>query len=49
MDYPEGKEPLPGQPLPKSPYDGLKPKQDKVDISSGDSTVDVELVRGGGR
>lgn len=29
---------------PKSPYDGLKPKTAEVEVESGGSTIDIELV-----
>ncbi|PQO45840.1 hypothetical protein C5Y93_11320 [Blastopirellula marina] len=35
----------PGQPLPSSPYSGLKPSDPKVSIQSGKNTLTVELVK----
>ncbi len=32
---------------PKSPYDGLKPKTGEVEVESGGSTIDIELVPAG--
>jgi hypothetical protein len=41
-----GRELKPGEGPPPSPWDGLVPKQQDVDVKSG-STVDIELVRPG--
>ncbi|MFO0968040.1 MAG: hypothetical protein U0793_20995 [Gemmataceae bacterium] len=41
------KELKPGEGPPASPYDGLVPKPDEVDIKAGSNTLDVELIRPG--
>jgi hypothetical protein len=43
----ESAELKPGQSPPPSPYDGLVPKQQEVDLKSGSSTLDIELVKPG--
>ena len=45
MGYPEGHEPEPGEPLPTSGFEGLVPREEKVDVTAGSHTIDIELVR----
>ena len=45
MPYPEGVEVKPGQGPPPSPFDGLKPKEEFVEVKAGSNTIDIELVK----
>lgn len=47
MEYPAGKTPLPGQPRPRSGFEGLTVKQSEVEVKSGPNTIDIELVPAG--
>jgi hypothetical protein len=45
LDYPAGHEPKPEEPLPKSPFAGLAPRQETIEATSGSQTIDIDLVR----
>jgi len=42
--FPEGYTPKPSEPAPRSPFNGLVPKQPEIELKSGDTKVDIELV-----
>jgi len=42
---PPGVEYKPGQGPPPSPFAGLRPKQEMVDVKAGENKLDVELVK----
>jgi hypothetical protein len=44
-EMPAGVELKPGQGPPPSPFDGLKPKLETVDVKAGHNTIDVELTK----
>lgn len=43
-EFPAGVTPTPGMSPPRSPFDGLVPQKTEVDVASGASTIDLELV-----
>lgn len=47
LPMPEGREPRPGESPPQSPFAGLVPKQDRIEVGSGQ--IDVELVPSTGK
>jgi hypothetical protein len=44
-----GRELKPGEAPPPSPYKGLTPVQPEIEIKSGGSTLDIELVKPAGK
>jgi hypothetical protein len=44
-ELPAGTELKPGESPPKSPFDGLKPKEEVIDVTAGSNTIDIELVK----
>ena len=44
MNFPEGKEPKPGESPPRSGFEGLVPKVAEVEVKPGPNTIDIELV-----
>jgi len=44
-DLPPGIELQPGQGPPPTPFDGLKPKQETIEIKAGKNSIDVELIK----
>ena len=46
VELPPGKVQKTGDPVPKSPYDGLIPRDAEVEVKSGSNTINVELVPG---
>lgn len=49
MNFPEGKEPKPGDVPPRSGFEGLVPKVEEVEVKSGANTIDIELALPGRR
>lgn len=47
IELPEGKELRPGQSPPRSPYHGLVPKTETVEIKPEPNNLDIELVHPG--
>jgi hypothetical protein len=47
-ELPEGKTLKPGEVL-RTPFNGLVPKQNEVEVKAGSNTIDIELVPPGGR
>jgi len=45
--FPEGANPKPGDEPPKSPYQGLIPKDSEITVKAGSSTIEVDLVAPG--
>lgn len=44
-ELPPGTELKPGQGPPPSPFDGLRPKVDMVEVKAGSNTIDFELTK----
>jgi hypothetical protein len=44
-DYPEGYTPAPSEPAPVSPFAGLSPMQNEVEVTKGENTLDIGMVR----
>lgn len=45
MELPAGTELQPGQRPPMSPFEGLRPKTEIVEVKSGKNSIEIELTR----
>jgi hypothetical protein len=41
--FPEGYTPKSSEPAPKSPFNGLAPKQPEIEVKAGNTKIDIEL------
>jgi hypothetical protein len=44
VPFPEGRVQRPSEPAPMSPFVGLVPKEQEIEVTTGDNTLEVEMI-----